>query len=48
MAELNFSSCRECRFFMKISHTYCYHPTLYGAKLDNPSVIPEWCPLLHE
>jgi hypothetical protein len=48
MADLTFSSCTECRFFIKISNMYCYHPLIYGTKIEDPLHIPDWCPLLRE
>ena len=48
MAELGFSSCSECKYFLRVTHEYCYHPTKFGTLLENPAKIPTWCPLLTE
>lgn len=48
MENLNISSCKECKFHLKVTHEYCYHPKKYGTMLENSSIIPAWCPLKKE
>jgi hypothetical protein len=45
MATLNFTHCTECKYYLKISHEYCYHPDKFGTPLENSDKIPAWCPL---
>jgi hypothetical protein len=39
------ANCTVCKYFMKITHAYCYHPAKYGTRLENPNQVPTWCPL---
>lgn len=48
MEKLGFSSCAECKYFLKVTHEYCYHPKKFGTLLAKPETIPDWCPLLND
>lgn len=45
MTKLDFTSCRECKYYLKVTHEYCYHPKKFGTLLEKPETIPDWCPL---
>jgi hypothetical protein len=39
--------CTDCKYHLKITHDYCYHPDKLGTLLDDAQKVPAWCPLKH-
>ena len=48
MAILEIKRCKDCKYYLKITHEYCYHRKNYGTQLENSETTPEWCPLKNE